>query len=89
MRPYTIDHVLAQFFSPFDHPRFYCVLPSGGLNSSLKERGIVWRTSTVIGISSSELRAINNDMTQIKAELKAYMPDIYAKLPRVRDTRLF
>ena len=89
VRPYTIDHVLAQFFSPFDHPRFYCVLPSGGLNSSLKERGIVWRTSTVIGISSSELRAINNDMTQIKAELKAYMPDIYAKLPRVRDTRLF
>lgn len=89
VKPYSIDHVLAQFFSPFDHPRFYCVLPSGGLNSTLNNKGIVWRTSTVIGISSSELRAINNDMIKIKAELKAYMPDIYAKLPKVRDTRLF
>ena len=89
VRPYSIDHVLAQFFSPFDHPRFYCVLPSGGLNSTLNNKGIVWRTSTVIGISSSELRAINNDMKKIKAELRAYMPDIYAKLPKVRDTRLF
>ena len=87
VRAYTIDHVLARYFSPFDHPRFYIVLPAGGLNAALSSKGIVWRTSTVIGITKTELRLITNDIKAIKVLLRKEMPAIYAELSSVRDIR--
>ncbi len=87
-RPYEIDHIMAQYLSPFDHPRFYVLMPSGGLNQTLATKGILWRTSSVIGMSNAEMRQIKTDMQNIKNMMKPYMPVIYASLSAVPDYRV-
>ncbi|MEL0212308.1 MAG: hypothetical protein VW891_17300, partial [Novosphingobium sp.] len=77
-----IDHVLAQCFSPFDHPRFYVLMPAQ-INKALSNRPPAARLA--YGLTRSTIRIISVWISKLRKKLKTRnFDDVYAELPRVQ-----
>ncbi len=81
-RAAQMDHVLAQFFSPFHHPRFYVIMPRQ-INSALSNRPPAARLA--FGLQKSSLRILSSWVVKLREEMKNRgFDDMYAVLPRVQ-----
>ena len=81
-RAAQMDHVLAQFFSPFHHPRFYVIMPRQ-INSALSNRPPAARLA--FGLQKSTLRILSSWVVKLREEMKNRgFDDMYAVLPRVQ-----
>ena len=82
-RAAQMDHVLAQFFSPFHHPRFYVVMPRQ-INTALSNRPPAARLA--FGLQKSTLRILSSWVAKLRDEMKKRgFDDMYAVLPRVQQ----
>lgn len=82
-----IDHVFAQHYCPFEHPRFYVVVPSQ-INIALKDMCPSARVG--FGLCRSVLRDMCSDVRIMidQVRKRRLFDDLYANLPSIQDNSL-
>ena len=75
-----MDHVFVQWCCPFNHPRFYAVMP-GKINTTLNDRPPSARRA--YGLQPSTIRAMGCDMVKIHKMMKerGMFNELYSSLP--------
>ena len=83
-RAAQMDHAFAQFCCPFNHPRFYIVMPAP-INNYLRTKEPEHRIG--FGLRQSTLRQMSCDIQHMTTTIrkKRMFDDLYAALPRVQD----